>query len=640
MTTTTEELPPVEQESRRRSTALRFVAAFVVGAFVVGAAAAAGVYAFEQEFAGRILPGIRVGTTDVGGLTPSEAAAALDRSYASIGTGRIVVAGPDGEVGIPYADVSRRLDTDALVADALATGRAGTPPERVVAEIRTMLRGTTIAPRVVFDRAAVAARVTALAQSLDRTPVDATVARAGSAFRATSASDGRLVDGSAAVATLSGALANLDAPQELRVELATTVLEPTVDDADAGLAVAQAERIAQDLVLKTGKEEWSIPAATIRTWVGFSVAGDGRYAPTIDRKAALAAVTPLAKKIDRSPIDATFLIGKDDTIVGVKPGVNGRTLDAQATTDLVVAALAARVVPDSGTPSVEPALATTKPAVTTEQASQVAPAMVRVSSWTTWYPIYVNNGFGANIEIPTRAIDGTVVPAGGVFDFWKVVGPVSLAAGYRQGGAIIDGHTEPQGALAGGICSCSTTMFNAALRAGLEMGARLNHYYYIDRYPLGLDATVFISASGSVQTMSFTNDTPNPILVRGYVIHKGGRGYIRFEIWTVPTGRTVTFSTPIVKNVKPATTVTQQTSTLPAGQRKQIEYPVEGKDVWVTRTVRDASGKVIHEETYYSHYAMITGIILVGTGGTTTAPSPSPSPSPSPAVSPSPSPGP
>jgi hypothetical protein len=52
--------------------------------------------------------------------------------------------------------------------------------------------------------------------------------------------------------------------------------------------------------------------------------------------------------------------------------------------------------------------------------------------------------------------------------------------------------------------------------------------------------------------------------------------------------------------------------------RKRIEYPVDGKDVWVTRTVRDASGAVIHQETYYSHYARITGIVLVGKGSAAT----------------------
>ena len=54
------------------------------------------------------------------------------------------------------------------------------------------------------------------------------------------------------------------------------------------------------------------------------------------------------------------------------------------------------------------------------------------------------------------------------------------------------------------------------------------------------------------------------------------------------------------------------TTTLPAGQRKRIEYPVDGKQVWVTRTVRDKNGKVIHRDEYYSNYARITGIVLVG----------------------------
>ena len=58
--------------------------------------------------------------------------------------------------------------------------------------------------------------------------------------------------------------------------------------------------------------------------------------------------------------------------------------------------------------------------------------------------------------------------------------------------------------LGGGLCSASTTLFNAALRAGFEMHARRNHAYYIDRYPVGLDATIWISGS-YVQTMSFAN---------------------------------------------------------------------------------------------------------------------------------------
>jgi hypothetical protein len=67
-----------------------------------------------------------------------------------------------------------------------------------------------------------------------------------------------------------------------------------------------------------------------------------------------------------------------------------------------------------------------------------------------------------------------------------------------------------------------------------------------------------------------------------------------------------------VKNVRPASDSTQLTNSLAPGKRKRIEYPVEGKDVWVTRIVTDASGRVIHRNLYYSHYARITGIVLVG----------------------------
>ena len=120
-------------------------------------------------------------------------------------------------------------------------------------------------------------------------------------------------------------------------------------------------------------------------------------------------------------------------------------------------------------------------------------------------------------------------------------------------------------------------------RAGYEMGARRNHYYYIDRYPVGLDATVFISASGSKQTMSFTNDTDYPLLIRGLGYRKGGAGYVRFEIYSVPNGRSVKFATGPKRNFRSATDTIQYTSSLPSGSAKRIEYPVAGFQVSVTR---------------------------------------------------------
>jgi vancomycin resistance protein YoaR len=284
-------------------------------------------------------------------------------------------------------------------------------------------------------------------------------------------------------------------------------------------------------------------------------------------------------------------------------------------------------------------MAVTAPALTTAQAQAAAPLMVKVSEWKTYFPISEKNGFGANIWIPALEIDGYVVGPHETFDFWDAIGPVTRERGYRDGGAIINGRTEPQGALAGGICSCSTTLFNAALRGGFEMGARRNHYYYIDRYPLGLDATVFISASGSVQTMSWTNDTDYPVLIRGYKIKQGSKGWVKFELYSVPSGREVVISAPVVENIRRASDSTQLTDTLPAGQRKRIEYPVDGKQVWRTVTVYNADGSILRQKTYYSNYARITGIVLVGQGSTA-SPEPTPDPTPEPTPDPTPEPTP
>jgi vancomycin resistance protein YoaR len=373
----------------------------------------------------------------------------------------------------------------------------------------------------------------------------------------------------------------------------------------------------------------------LRSWISFRKTSGGGYEPVIDTTELTGIVEGLAKKIDRQPVNARF-VTTSGLITDIIPSKDGYKLDVSATVEQIEELIAARAAGDK-TVELVPSMAVKPPALTTAQAEASAPLMVKVSEWQTYFPISEKNGFGANIWIPALEIDGYVVGPRETFDFWDAIGPVTRERGYRDGGAIINGRTEPQGALAGGICSCSTTLFNAALRAGFEMGDRRNHYYYIDRYPLGLDATVFISASGSIQTMSWTNDTDYPVLIRGYKIRDGNRGYVKFELYSVPTGRRVEIGQPVVKNVKPASDSTQLTNSLPAGNRKRIEYPVDGKQVWRTVTVYNADGTILRQKTYHSNYARITGIVLVGQGSTAAA-EPESDPAPEPEAAPEPTP--
>ena len=138
------------------------------------------------------------------------------------------------------------------------------------------------------------------------------------------------------------------------------------------------------------------------------------------------------------------------------------------------------------------------------------------------------------------------------------------------------------------------------------MGSRRNHYYYIDRYPMGLDATVFISGGGSKQSMVWTNDTKYPVLIRGINSRSGGTGYMTFVLYSVPNKRKVVIGKPVVKNVRRATDTVQYTKSKPKGYAERIETPHDGMDVWRTVTVYEG-GKVLRKKTYYSHYGVVTG---------------------------------
>lgn len=613
MTTTTPETIAIPAGSTRRSSGrMRFGVAFLVGLLVALVAGVGAIYAYDQQYVGRVLPGVRVGSVDLSGLDPAVAADRLRAEYAALSEGEIVLAGPDGPITVSYDAVGRRADIEAMVADAMAVGRAGNPVERAIADVRTALRGVTLAPRVTFDAELVAELISTPLDRLATRPVEAAVTRTEAGFDIVPGRDGRRADPSPVITQALAALGSLEAPDRLEIPVPVAAVPPAVSTVEALNAKALAERLTAKIVLAVEDVEkpQSISAAQLRAWTTFAPTPDGGYVPSVDTTELPAVLKKLAKKVDQAPVNASF-VTKGGKITGVTRSQAGYKMDQAATTTLVEAVLAKRVA-GAVAPTVEPALQVTKPALTTAEAEAARPKMKKIASWKTYFQISERNGFGANIWIPAMDMDGYVVAPGATFDFWDAVGPVTRARGYRDGGAILNGRTNPTGALAGGICTTSTTLFNAVLQAGYQIEDRRNHYYYIDRYPLGLDATVFKGDGGYVQTVSWVNDTKYPVLIRGVKIRNGSDGWVRFDLYSVPTGRTVRISDPVVKNVRRATDTVEYTNALPTGTRKRVEYPVDGKQVWRTWRVWDKDGKLLHERTFYSNYSRITGVTQVG----------------------------
>lgn len=96
-----------------------------------------------------------------------------------------------------------------------------------------------------------------------------------------------------------------------------------------------------------------------------------------------------------------------------------------------------------------------------------------------------------NMRLACRALDGVVLPPGRALSLRRCLGEPSEARGYRRG-PMLTGNRLGSSA-GGGLCQVSTVLFNAALRAGLEILERHAHstdpWGAARAFPLGLDAT-------------------------------------------------------------------------------------------------------------------------------------------------------
>ena len=581
----------------------------VLGLIGVVVLAGATLFLWDAGYEGRVLPGVRVGATDLSGLDRTAAARVLSAAY-DLGQGRLILHASASEIAIPYSTLGRRADIEGMVEDALNAGRSGSIVARAFAEVAQAVHGTTLVPRMQLDHDALALPISTALRRLDRSPVDATIAIGPDGFVSTPARSGRAVDPAPVITAAIEDLRRVDAPREVAIAVDVSIVPPATDDFAVTVAKVRARQLISDVTVVFGKSSWTIPSSTVRQWVRFVPGPGGSVSPAVDAAQVSDALGDVSKGVLRKPASATFLTARSGKVVGVAAAKDGRRLEVDVTVARIVDELMARSRGRPATPVTAMAVPVA-PELTTEAATRTAPLMTRLGTWTTWFPVGSSNYYGANIWLPAQIINGTVLAPGQTFDWWRAVLPVTTARGFGPGGVIKTDHTEPTGALGGGMCSSSTTLFNAALRAGLRMGARSNHRYYIYRYPLGLDATVSIMGGGR-QTMAFTNDTGHPILIRGFKIRGSGRGYVRYEIWGISDGRQVSIGRPVVTNLRKATTRTVLVSTLGHGVRKQVEYPSNGQDVSVTRVVRDAGGNVIHRDVYRSHYVLWNGLVEVG----------------------------
>ena len=118
-----------------------------------------------------------------------------------------------------------------------------------------------------------------------------------------------------------------------------------------------------------------------------------------------------------------------------------------------------------------------------------------------------NNNRNTNIKLSAEAINGKTVQPGEIFSFNGATGERTAAKGYKEAPAIAGGQSKDE--VGGGVCQTSSTLFNAVVRADLEIVERNPHAWPSSYIEKGFDATV----NWPELDMKFRNNTDQPIFI-------------------------------------------------------------------------------------------------------------------------------
>lgn len=213
-----------------------------------------------------------------------------------------------------------------------------------------------------------------------------------------------------------------------------------------------------------------------------------------------------------------------------------------------------------------------------------------------------------NLILGASRLHGILIAPNQEFSFNQGVGEVTNKTGYKSAYVIAEGRTVL--GVGGGMCQVSTTLFRAALDAGLPITERLAHDYRVHYYepPVGMDATVY---APSVD-LRFVNDTADYLLIQTEVIPE--KVTLKFYLYGVKDSRQVEIGEPIIYyQTPPPAPLYQDDPSLPVGTIKQIDWAAWGAKVSVSRKVIK-DGEVLQDDTFVSMYRPWQAIYLRGTG--------------------------
>lgn len=501
---------------------------------------------------GDVPRGVTVAGVPVGGITPVAAEQRLREQLEPQLSHPIMLEAGDVNATLDPARAGLTLDWPATVE------QAGKQPLNPWTRLSSLWRTREMSVVTATDRAALTAALQGLLSTTDREPIEGTIHFEGTRPVAVEPRSGQHLD---VAATSDLILARGIRGGTVRVPVTTQPVRTTADGVRAALHdIAEPAVSAPVKVTGDGQDALLMPDV-IATALRFAPDSRGGLTTTIDNPTVIAALNPQLVATQKPGKNAEILI--QGAAPMVLPSVDGRGIDWAASLLPLL-----DVLHNSGPQrSLAASYVTLPPTLSTAQATALG--------ITTQIATFSTGGFatdsGANIRRVAEQVNGAILRPGETFSLNGYTGPRNAATGYVDAG-IID-HGRPGRGIGGGISQFATTLYNATYFAGLTDVEHKEHSYYISRYPMAREATVF---EGAID-VKFRDDSPTGVLIQ--------------TLWT-PTSITVTLwgtkHVDVESITGPRTDFIDQKPETVTGQPCTPTQGERGFTVTDTRVIRDA----------------------------------------------------
>jgi vancomycin resistance protein YoaR len=566
----------------------------VVGAVVLGLA-----FAGSPE---RLPAGSQIAGVDVSGLTAGQARSLLEQRSRSLANVPVLFTAAGKRWRVKPSAVVVDVDWGAAVEAAQRQGE-GFGPVRGLKRLGVRVFGGEVAPTSRVYQLAVDNHMGRFARGVDEASVEPSLVLRGSEPEIVPGRNGRLLDRAAAETVFIQALTALSR-KPVAVPLKADRTQLTTQDL-VGAKVKAETALSAPVDVAYGPGSWHLTVAKITRLLELPSNGDTELrlaGPRADHF-----FSHLKKRVDHAPKDASFAVGARN-VVRVVPAQPGRTLDMQATTRNLMAALLSPT-----TRKADLAVTTASPERTTPDARAMGITGL-VGAYETFYGGVPNRIH--NVQLVAHLIDNHLIAPNEEFSFNGTTGDRSESKGFLEAPVIINGELKT--GLGGGVCQVSTTTFNAAYEAGLPITDRTNHALYISHYPQGRDATVNYPDTD----LKFVNDTGHWLWLRTFVSSSS----LTVALYGTPQHREVQSEvSPLVVTGQPPVKRVPDPN-LTVGTTALEESGSPSRSTSVRRKVFSSSGKLLYDHTWYSAYSAEPRVVRYGTKPKAEPPPPPPPP--------------